>query len=177
METIKKFNTHPINQFLNSNKFPVMDGLLILFVSVLGNYVGQTINPSLQKLIEESKHVQYVILFVLLFATISLSFTDSNMEQILISSLGIFMMFYVMSMFNVKKNIIIFAALLAQYSTNKYITYLTNYQQNAKYGKLITYLTFVNYSLNAILIATFALGGSYEILDKTGALQKLCSMI
>jgi len=99
------------------------------------------------------------------------------MEQILISSLGIFMMFYVMSMFNVKKNIIIFAALLAQYSTNKYITYLTNYQQNAKYGKLITYLTFVNYSLNAILIATFALGGSYEILDKTGALQKLCSMI
>ena len=177
MQSIIKFNRNALNQRLNSSNYPVMDGLLLLFVSVLGNYVGQTINPSLQKLIEGSREVQYIVLFVLLFATISLSFSQSNMRQTIVSSLGIFIMFYVISMFSVNTNISILAALLVRYSADKYVRYLENNDQNKKFKRLIHMTNFVKYAINNILIVVIGVGGVYKISDETGLLQKLCAMI
>jgi len=139
--------------------FNINKGIFLLLLAVGSNYVAQTFSCKTQQLLTESMYAKHVmVLFIIYFAV---GFTDetntSPFQKLQITFLvwALFLMFTKMTpLFTIAA----FVSFTLAYYIQTYIVYYKNLKDDKKYGKRITNLENIFYTLMSITILTIIFG-------------------
>lgn len=153
-----------LSNTLGTPKHPLADALLLLYVSVLGNYVGQTISSNLQQYIErDSMTAEYAILALMLFVTIVLQLQITTLPNMIATTGMVMLLFYVGSLYGKNFNMFILTLLAMRYTSAKFIDHYENMPNNEKF---VASLKVFEKACNTGALGTLILGGGYKLLQK-----------
>ena len=139
-------------------------GLLLIFLAILCNFIGDTMNCHIQRSIQQYTFIKWVIILGLIYFTINFtSSSNTNPSWLLLYSLIILIIFILfMKQYHVTFYISI-VLLLGIFSLNQYLVYYKNLEQQeegnvGKYDTLIRRIEFTLVSLGITLVILLVIG-------------------
>ena len=120
-------------------------GLLLVFLSMSGGFLAQTLGCRFQELMSTNMFVKYLFVFFIIFFTVNFT-ASSNISptKLLILSVLVWLFFVLLSRNNIVSTLIILILLITLFTINNYIDYYKNLLANEtdenkkkKYSELI----------------------------------------
>ena len=136
-------------------------GLLLLILSVAGNFIAETLGCETQRLLLRSMVAKQILILFLIYFTIN--FTASGnihpMQQIQ-NSIYVWIFFIMFTKMNVYFTIIVFLMLAVLYGIGNFQSYYTLNKQLEDYDRLEK----MSSKLELIMLATVAIGFTYYLV-------------
>jgi len=125
-------------------------GLLLLSVSVMGNYVAQTLGCQTQRLLENNMFAKKFVLFMIIYFTLNITNNDNaHPLQQLSTSFLLWIFFIIFSKMNLTFTIVIFLLLSISYTIQNFKNYYKDNDQFNKNKEIIEKLEKYNKYLGA----------------------------
>ena len=138
-------------------------GLLLIFLAILCNFIGDTMNCHIQRSIQQYTFIKWIIILGLIYFTINFtSSSNTNPSWLLLYSLIILVIFILfMKQYHITFYISI-VLLLGIFSLNQYLVYYKNLGEQegnvGKYDTLIRRIEFTLVSLGITLVILLVIG-------------------
>ena len=154
-----------LSEIFSTKDHPLADALLILYISVLGNYVGDTISPKLKNFIShESMISEYLILALMLFVSIVLQLRITKLSNMIVTTGMVMALFYVGSMYGTYFNMTIICLLGFRYTCAKFVDH---YNQNGN-TELANTLQMYEKMTNTFTLGLLTTAGGLKLAEKYG---------
>ena len=144
------------------------NGLLLLCISVMGNYASQTLGCQTQKLLENNMFVKKFVIFMIIYFTLNITNKEvvHPVEQLSLSFV-LLIFFILFTKMNFTFTIIVFILLCTSYVIQNGISYYQQKNVNNQNGEIVNTLLNYNYILGlAINVITIIGVISYYLKEK-----------
>lgn len=159
-----------ISKMFGSKDHPLADALLILYVSVLGNYVGDTVSKKLKNFINhESMISEYLILTLMLFVSIVLQLRITKLSNMLMTTVMVMALFYVGSMYGVYFNMLIICVLALRYTLDKF----SNHSAESGDADAASALKVYSQMANIFALGSLTVAGGLKVAERYGVTNPL----
>ena len=105
-------------------KTSVTKGLLLLALTVMGNYVAETLGCSTQKMLTKNRIAKHVVILFLIYFTLNIT-NDNSMHPVygLGLTIVLFICFIIFTKMSTVATVIVFSSLCLHYILGNFITY------------------------------------------------------
>ena len=108
-------------------------GLLLLSVSVMGNYIAQTLGCQTQRVLENNMFAKKFVVFMIIYFTLNITNKDNvHPAQQLTTSFFLWIFFIIFSRMNLTFTIVVFLLLSISYTIKNFYEY---YKENDDFDK------------------------------------------
>ena len=138
------------------------NGLLLLSVSVMGNYIAQTLGCQTQRVLENNMFAKKFVLFMIIYFTLNITNKDNvHPLQQLTTSFFLWIFFIIFSRMNITFTIVVFLLLSVSYTIKNFQKYYTendDFNNNKELiEKLQKYNKYLAASISLLTIIGFTL--------------------
>ena len=134
-----------------------LSGLLLLLLTLSGNFMGETLGCSTQKLLKNNHFIKHIMLLFFIYFTLNFTGDENEHPGIRIkNTIIVWLYFLIFTKTNIYTTIIIFITLLIIYILNNYVTY--NKKDNNKNKKIINNLEKILKIFERILFFVMIIG-------------------
>lgn len=159
----------------------IIDGLFLIFLSISGNFIGETLSCQTQKLLTTSVFAKQLLTYTIILFTINFSDkTDNNPLIEMAEAFGVYIMFILFTKMNITPTIFVFSFLVLIYLMNNYIKYYESkidldtdvITENEYYENKIEMINKIIKVLMVLIIITVLFGSFYYYNEKRAEYKK-----
>ena len=150
---------------MSSTLFIYHKSLFLLFLSIVGNFIAETLSCGSQKVLEKNMFVKSLIIFFLIYFT--MDFSDKSVVHPIVHLKRSAVVWIFILMFTKMNNFytgITLLLLILTYIVNNFIEYYQHDETNNK--EMLNRLNMINYILNRLMIVMLVIGFSLYFLKQ-----------
>ena len=137
-------------------KMNVINGIFLIIIAVLGNFVAETLSCPMQKVITNNMYVKNIVIILIIYFSIGFTSSEENISpiELLKYAIAIWVFFIMFNKMNIYFSGIVFSMIVILLICNNYISYYEKDDIEKHKDKIENLDKAVKYLFNTIIVFT-----------------------